>query len=279
MRYEWPDGNQCALVLSFDFDSESAYVRRFPNAAATRLDGVEERRFGPRTGVPRILRFLEKHQLPASFYVPGFTIEHYPEVVKSVRDAGHELGAHGNVHEALEELGQQEERSILQRQLEIFEQHLNVRPLGYRAPSWSLNTRSPALLTEFGFTYDSSLMGDDIPYFLDTPLGQLAEVPVQWLLDDAPYYRHVYGSTNGIADPARVIGLWLQEFRAMYQENGCFVLCMHPWISGRAGRLDGLEQFIARARELPGVWYTTGLQVAEWALKSDQNAEVTVVTA
>jgi len=55
-------------------------------------------------------------------------------------------------------------------------------------------------------------------------LRDLAEVPIQWLLDDAPFYRHVYGSTNGIADPDRVIRLWEQEFRGMYRENGCFVL-------------------------------------------------------
>ena len=278
MRYQWPEGNQCAVVLSFDVDAESAYVRRFPEAAAARLDGVEERRYGPRTGVPRILRLLEKHQLPGTFYVPGFTVEHYSETVKSIRDAGHEMACHGNVHEAVEELDEQQERRILQEQLDIYEKHLGIRPQGYRAPSWSVNNRTPGLLKEFGFVYDSSLMGDDIPYFLETPHGRLAEVPIQWLLDDAPFYRHVYGSTNGIADPDRVIRLWAQEFRGLYQENGCYVLCMHPWISGRAGRLDGLEQLIRQMRQETGVWFATAMQVAEWALKTGQNAEVTVAT-
>lgn len=278
MRYEWPDGNRCALVLSFDFDAESAYVRRNPEAAATRLDGIEERRFGPRTGVPRILRLLERYQLPATFYVPAFTIEHYPEAVRSIRDAGHELGAHGDVHEALEDLDEAEERAVLRRQLQVFETHLQLRPLGYRAPSWSVNNRTPALLKEAGFLYDSSLMGDDIPYLLETPHGPLAEVPVQWLLDDAPFYRHVYGSTNGIAEPDRVIALWLQEFRAMRVENGCLVLCMHPWISGRAGRLDGLERFIAAVLDYEGVWITTALAVAQWQIETGQNAAVRVVT-
>lgn len=276
MRYRWPEGNQCAVVLSWDVDAESGFVFREPEAARTRLDEMEERRFGVRTGVPRILRLLEKYALPATFFVPGYTVEHHTAAIEAIRDAGHELGCHGNVHETLSTLDEAAERRILSEQLAIFEQRLGVRPVGYRSPSWSLNVRTPALLKEHGFLYDSSLMGDDIPYFVGTPRGELAEVPVQWLLDDAPFYRHVYGSTNGIAEPDRVIGLWGQEFRGMYRENGCFVLTMHPWISGRASRMDGLERLIRAIRAEPGVWWATCRQVAEWQIETRQNLAVTV---
>ncbi len=276
MRYRWPNGNQCAVVLSFDVDAESGHVFREPHEAATRLDTLEERRFGVRTGVPRILRLLDKYALPATFYVPGYTITHHTDVIKSIQAAGFEMGCHGNVHEAVHMLDEEAERRVLREQLDIYEEHLGIRPTGYRSPSWSFNLRTPALLREHGFLYDSSLMGDDIPYFVDTPHGRLAEVPVQWLLDDAPFYRHLCGATNAIAEPDRVIRLWLQEFRGMYRENGCFVLTMHPWISGRAGRLDGLEQLIRAIREEPGVWWATALEVAQWAIETNQNMEVTV---
>jgi peptidoglycan/xylan/chitin deacetylase (PgdA/CDA1 family) len=276
MRYRWPDGNQCAVVLSFDVDAESGLVFREPEAAATRLDEMEERRFGVRTGLPRILRLLEKYSLPATFYVPGYTIVHHTGAIKTIQAAGHELGCHGNVHEAVEFLDAAAERRVLEEQLDIYQQYLGIRPKGYRSPSWSVNLRTPGLLKEFGFVYDSSLMGDDIPYFVDTPHGRLAEVPIQWLLDDAPFYRHVYGATNAIAEPDRVIRLWTQEFRGMYRENGCFVLTMHPWISGRAGRLDGLAQLIRAIRQEPGVWFASAMQVAEWAIETNQNAELKV---
>jgi peptidoglycan/xylan/chitin deacetylase (PgdA/CDA1 family) len=275
-RYRWPEGKQCAVVLSFDVDAESGYVFRNPQEAATRLDEMEERRFGVRTGLPRILRLLERYALPATFFVPGYTIVHHTAAVRTIFDAGFELGCHGNVHEAVHTLDEAAERRILGEQLEIYERTLGVRPRGYRSPSWSLNVRTPALLEEAGFLYDSSLMGDDVPYFVDTPRGRLAEVPVQWLLDDAPFYRHVYGATNAIAEPDRVIGQWIQEFRGMYRENGCFVLTMHPYISGRASRIDGLERLIRVVRQEPGVWFATAMQVAEWALETGQNAAVRV---
>jgi peptidoglycan/xylan/chitin deacetylase (PgdA/CDA1 family) len=279
MRYRWPDGNQCAVVLSFDFDAESAFIHRSPQAAATTLDGLEERRFGPRTGAPRIVRLLQRYQLPATFFVPGFTVEHHTDRVKMVRDAGFELACHGNVHETLDTLDEAGERRVLEEQLEIYQRLLGLRPTGYRSPSWSLNNRSPRLLCEYGFSYDSSLMGDDIPYFIDTPNGRLTEVPVQWLLDDAPFYRHVYGSTNGIADPDRVVRLWTQEFDGMARENGCFVLTMHPWVSGRAVRLLGLEQLILHMKNTPGVWFATTAEVAAWAAETNQNTEIQVSIA
>jgi peptidoglycan/xylan/chitin deacetylase (PgdA/CDA1 family) len=276
MRYRWPNGNQCAVVLSFDVDAESGYVFRYPEEAASRLDEMEERRFGVRTGLPRILRLLERYRLPATFFVPGYTIEHHTAAVRSIVDAGFELGCHGNIHEAVHLLDEPAERRILQEQLDIFKQVFGLRPVGYRSPSWSLNVRSPGLLREFGFEYDSSLMGDDIPYFVDTPHGRLTEVPVQWLLDDAPFYRHVYGATNAIAEPDRVIALWTQEFQGMYREHGCYVLTMHPFISGRASRVDALERLIRTIRAEPNVWFATAHQVATWAAETNQNTNVRV---
>jgi peptidoglycan/xylan/chitin deacetylase (PgdA/CDA1 family) len=276
MRYRWPDGNQCAVVLSWDVDAESGYVYRNPKEAASQLDQMEERRFGVRTGVPRILKLLETYELPSTFFVPGYTIEHHTKVIESIHAAGYEMACHGNVHETLDTLDEANERRVLDEQLAIYEKHLGIRPTGYRSPSWSLNLRTPGLLKEYGFVYDSSLMGDDIPYFVGTPHGELAEVPIQWLLDDAPFYRHVYGGSNEIAAPDRVINQWIQEFRGMYRENGCFVLTMHPWISGRASRLDGVERLIRAIREEPGVWWATCKQVAEWQIETRQNLDVKV---
>jgi peptidoglycan-N-acetylglucosamine deacetylase len=276
LRYRWPNGNQCAVVLTVDPDAESGVVFLKPHEAATRLDEVEERRFGPRTGIPRILRLLDRYRLPATFFVPGFTIVHYTDVVKTIQAAGHELGAHGNVHEPPHMLDDEAERRVMQEQLDIFAEHLGLRPLGYRAPAASVKIGTPALLKEFGFVYHSNLMGDDIPYFIDTPHGRLVEVPTSWLLNDAPFYRHVYGAPNQLAEPDRVIDQWIQEFRGMYRENGCFVLIMHPWLTGRAGRIDALERLIRAMREQPGVWFATCLEVAQWALETNQNSQVKV---
>lgn len=264
MRYQWPEGYRCAVAVTFDFDAESAFLFREPQKAARSLAGLEERRFGPRVGVPRILNLMDRYNLKSTFYVPGWVAATHTEAVKSIRDAGHEIGAHGNVHEALDHLDPEAEKAVLAESLRLLETTVGVRPVGYRSPSWELNMGTPALLKEHGFLYDSSLMGNDIPYWLDTPKGPLAELPIQWLLDDAPFFRHVYGATNAIAEPDRVLRMWGQEFKAMYEENGCFIVTCHPWISGRASRIAMLDSLIQYMRSLPGVWFTTLEEMARW---------------
>jgi peptidoglycan/xylan/chitin deacetylase (PgdA/CDA1 family) len=263
-RYRWPDGYTSAAVLSFDFDAESGFIFREPEKASRSLAGLEERRFGPRVGVDRILRLMDRLKLRASFYIPGWTVENHLPQSKRIRDAGHEIGAHGNVHEAVDVLDAAQEEKVMREQLAILRDLLDVRPSGYRSPSWDVNTRTPDILKTHGFLYDSSLMGNDIPYEVPTESGPLIEVPVQWLLDDAPLFRHVYGATNAIADPARVFDLWSREFDGMHVENGCFVLTCHPFVSGRASRIALIEDLVRHMRKRRSVWFTTCEDVARW---------------
>jgi peptidoglycan/xylan/chitin deacetylase (PgdA/CDA1 family) len=267
-RYRWPKGRRSAVVLSFDFDAESGFLFREPEKAKRSLADLEERRFGPRVGVDRILRLLDRLKLRATFFIPGWTVVNHLAPSQRIRDAGHEIGAHGNVHEAVAFLDEAQEKRVLQEQLAILKDQLGVVPAGYRSPSWDVNVWTPALLKTHGFRYDSSLMGNDVPYALDTPAGPLTEIPVQWIMDDAPLFRHVYGATNAIADPGRVLQMWSKEFAAMHRENGCFVLTCHPFISGRASRVQLIEDLVRFMRRQPGVWFTTCEEVAQWHEKA-----------
>ena len=264
MRYRWPDGKQCAAVLSFDFDAESGFYFREPEKAKRSLGDLEERRFGPRVGVDRILRMMDRLKMRASFYIPGWTVEHHPAPSKRIRDAGHEIGAHGNMHEAVSFLDAEQEEKIMRDQLAILKDGLGVVPKGYRSPSWDVNTWTPGILKRHGFLYDTSLMGNDIPYEIDSEEGPLIELPIQWLLDDAPLFRHVYGATNAIADPGRVLQMWSKEFAGMHAENGAFILTCHPFVSGRASRIQLMEDLVAFMRKFRGVWFTTCEEIAQW---------------
>src|SRR5207247_10783876 len=171
---------------------------------------------------------------------------------KRIRDAGHEIGAHGNVHEAVSSLDEPQEKAVMVEQLRILADQLGVKPAGYRSPSSDVNVWTPALLRAHGFRYDSSLLGNDVPYDVPTADGPLTEVPVQWIMDDAPLFRHVYGSTNAIADPGRVLQMWSKEFIAMHKENGCFVLTCHPVISGAASPVALIEEPVPSTGGQPG---------------------------
>ena len=108
----WPGKTQCVVMLTFDLDGVSAILNRDPGAA-TRPSVLSRAEFGPRVGVFRILDLLAKYDIPASFFVPGYSAERHENAVRQMASRGHEVGHHGYMHEPPATLDRQEEEEIL----------------------------------------------------------------------------------------------------------------------------------------------------------------------
>jgi peptidoglycan-N-acetylglucosamine deacetylase len=263
---KWPPGYRAAACFTFDLDAEAVALVNDPGSAE-RMSVMSHQSYGPLTGVPRLLRLLDAHGVKATFFVPGFTARRYPDVVRRVAAAGHEVAHHGYLHEPLTGVGPQDEAGYLDRGLDALTEVTGGRPVGYRAPMWELNYRSPGLLHERGFLYDSSLMDADLPYELAAGTGSIVEIPVYWGLDDWEQYCFVPGlyETGVIQSPARVREMWLLELAAVRAEGGCFVLTSHPFLSGRPARAAALGDVMAEAVGAGDVWVTTMAEVAAHA--------------
>ena len=260
---EWPNGYRAAACFTFDLDAEAVALVS-DHASANRMSVMTHQSYGPLTGVPRLLRLLDSHGIKATFFVPGFTAHRYPDVVRRIAGAGHEIAHHGYLHEPLTGTDEATEAGYLDRGLDALTEVTGVRPVGYRAPMWELNYRSPGLLQDRGFLYDSSLMDADLPYELAAGAGSIVEIPIYWGLDDWEQYCHVPGlyETGVIQSPARVREMWSLEFAAMRAEGGCFVLTSHPFLSGRPARAAALGEIMAEAVSAEDVWVTTMAEVA-----------------
>ena len=136
------------------------------------------------------------------------------------------------------------------------------RPVGYRAPAWAVSPVSLQLAADSGFLYSSNLMDSDLPYRHDDPAG-LVEIPVSWVLDDAPYFWFDEDSWDKtIHSAADVREIWQEEFVAAFETGGFIDLTMHPQIIGRPGRIRMLDEFVTWMETFDGVWFATGAEVA-----------------
>jgi peptidoglycan-N-acetylglucosamine deacetylase len=260
----WPPGIRAAAAVTFDVDAESAILAGAP-AAAGRLGVMSHQAYGPRTGGPRLLGLLAERRIRATFFVPGYTAERWPDTVRAIVDGGHEIGHHGYLHEPLGADEATEERYLL-RGLEALDAVAGVRPIGYRAPMWETSYRTPALLARHGFRYDSSLMDADRPYRLATsPVGpdgraapSLVEIPIHWGLDDWEQYAYLPDLTGSglIESPSKVMEMWRLERDATFAAGGCLVLTIHPFLSGRPSRAAALAVFLDElvAMRDRGIW-------------------------
>ena len=258
---EWPDGATAAVALTFDFDAD---VERSWRDLDGRLTSLSELRFGAVRGVFRILESLARADIRATFYVPGRIADAYPEAVREVAAAGHEIAHHGYAHLFNDRASPQQQREELNRGTEALENLLGITPRGYRSPGWELTPDSLQMLVEMGFAYDSSCMGDDRPYFESSRNHRILELPVHWSLDDWVYYGFQRDALGHMADPDVVRRVWLSEFEAALRERRLVTYTLHPECSGRAYRAAMLEDLIGAMRERGAVWFATHGQVADW---------------
>jgi peptidoglycan-N-acetylglucosamine deacetylase len=274
MAYPWPTGIRCAAALSFDVDGESGLLQ-VNSKNKDRLAVMSWARYGPKTGVPRILDMLKRREVKATFFVPGYTAELYPDVIKRIHDEGHEVGAHGYLHEPLSTLDPIQEEAALVKTCSILEQITGQKPAGFRAPLWDVNSGSLEILKAQGLLYDSSLMDDDQPYTITTPAGPLAELPVHWTNDDWEQFAYLMDPAIGsgvIETCEKAFQLWKEEFEGMYHYGSAFILTMHPELIGRPGRVMMLERLIDFIQSHEGVWLTTCAEIARHQLAQSSPA-------
>ncbi|PRX44651.1 polysaccharide deacetylase [Prauserella shujinwangii] len=247
--------------------------------------------FAGEVGVPRLLRLFERNDLRTTWFIPGHSMETFPDQTRMVVDAGHEIGAHGYSHENPIAMTRDQESAVLDRSIELIEKLTGRAPTGYVAPWWEFSPVTNELLLERGIKYDHSLMHNDFtPYYVRVgdswtkidysraaedwmkPLVRgeetgLVEIPANWYLDDLPPMMFVKASANshGFVNPRHLEQLWRDQFDWVHREldYAAFTMTIHPDVSGRPQTLLMLERLIEHINGHEGVRWATFDEIAD----------------
>ena len=267
------------VCLTFDFDGLSGFIARGQVGPSWLSRGE----FGPCVAAPRLLALFRRYGIRTSWYVPGHTIESFPDAVRTVCEAGHEIAHHGWTHRPPATLTRKEEENELTRANEAIRRISGSHARGYRSPSWDLSPWSVDLLLAHGFAYDSSMMGHDcLPYFarrgdviaLEAPaefgeVTPLVEMPIHWSMDDSPHFEFVRSKETlrqGLKPAGDVLDNWAHEFLHMKRQVdwGVVTYTCHPFIIGRGHRIMMLEKLIRRLMDEGAVFQRVDETVDEF---------------
>jgi peptidoglycan-N-acetylglucosamine deacetylase len=252
---------------------------------------IQRGMFSGEVGTPRLLNLFLKHDIKASWFIPGHSIETFPDSVTQIVAAGHEIGAHGYSHENPIAMTPKQEEDVLAKTVELIESVSGQRPRGYVAPWWEMSAVTADLLKQYGFTYDHSQgyndftpfyarVGDEwtkIDYSQDAaawmkPLIRgteidLVEIGANWYLDDLPPMMFIKGAPNshGFVNPHDIEQLWLDQFDWVYREMdyAVFAMTIHPDVSGRPAVLLMLERIIEHINGHDGVRWAHFDEIAD----------------
>ena len=254
-------------------------------------DDISRGLFAGEVGAPRLLDLFDKYQLKTTWFIPGHSVETFPEQMKEVARRGHEIGMHGYSHENPIAMTREQETAVLDRSLELITELAGKRPTGYVAPWWEFSPVTNELLLERGIKYDHSLMHNDFhPYYVRVgdswtkidyskhpshwmkPLQRgketpLVEIPASWYLDDLPTMMFIKKSPNshGFVNPRDIEQMWRDQFDWVYREYdyAVFTMTIHPDVSGRPQVLMMHERLIEHINSHEGVEWCTFDQIAD----------------
>ena len=260
---QWPGGARVAVLFSFDVDNETENL----SLGDYSIFGDSFHEYGARAGLQRIVDVLDKHEIPASFFIPVMSnvIAPYqaPIITKSGR---HEIGVHGWVHARADHMPPEQHREMIERAVDYWESQTGKKPAGYRAPWAVVTSETFAYVKELGFLYDSSMLADDMPYeivYKGEPSG-LVEVPISLILEDSPL-NVATTFVAGIHTPEEMFEIWKSEFDVALEEGTTWVLVAHPHVLGHRSRAKMLERLIVHMKATGKAWFATHEAVARLA--------------
>jgi peptidoglycan/xylan/chitin deacetylase (PgdA/CDA1 family) len=277
----------CAFGV--DVDAVAGWLGSY--AGEDSPDDISRGMFAGEVGSPRLLNLFKKYNLRTTWFIPGHSAETFPDQMKAVADAGHEIGVHGYSHENPIAMTREQEEAILDKCLDVLTKLSGKRPTGYVAPWWEFSPVTNELLLDRGIKYDHSLMHNDFhPYYVrvgDTwtkidyskhpdawmkPLVRgketdLIEIPASWYLDDLPPMMFIKKAPNshGFVRPRHLEESWRDQFDWVYRENdhAVFTMTIHPDVSGRPQVLLMLERLIEHIQKQQGTKFLTFDEIAD----------------
>ncbi|MBV8576378.1 MAG: allantoinase PuuE [Acetobacteraceae bacterium] len=275
-KADWPGGARIAVqfVLNYEEGGENCILHGDPASeaflseivSAQPLMGVRHismeqlYEYGSRVGVWRILKLFERSQIPLTIYAVAMAAERYPQVIKAMVDAGHEIASHGYKWINYQYVQEETEREHIRKAIEILTQVAGTRPLGWYTGRTSPNTRR--LVAEYGgFLYDADDYNDDLPYW--TMVEGKPQLIIPYTLD-ANDMR--FASVQGFNSGDQFFTYLKDSFDVLYAEGAetprMMSVGLHCRLVGRPGRIASLARFIDYAKSHDAVWFCRRIDIA-----------------
>lgn len=271
------------ICIGVDVDAVAGWLGSYGGQDSP--NDIQRGMFAGEVGSLRLLQLFERAGVRTTWFVPGHSIETFPNQMHQVVEAGHEIGAHGYTHENPISMSAEQERDVLARSIELIEKLAGKAPVGYVTPWWEMSERTAELLMEHGFLYDHSQNYDDfVPFYARVgdrwtnvdysrraeewmkPLIRGREVNLvefcgNWYVDDLPPMMFIKQAANshGFVNPRDIETLWTDQFDWVYREldYAVFPVTLHPDVSGRPQVLLMLERLLETWQNMDSVHFVT----------------------
>jgi allantoinase len=228
--------------------------------------------YGTRAGLWRVLRCFEHRRLPLTIFAVAMALQRLPEAAAAFRELGHEIACHGLRWISYQQVPLETERAHLEAAVQIMQEICGAPPLGWYTGRDSPNTRR-LLIEHGGFIYDADSYADDLPYWVQVPVGsgetsrRVAHLVVPYALDTNDMR---FATAQGFNSGTQFFDYLRDAFDTLYREGDprgldapkMLSIGLHSRLVGRPGRLAALERFLDHVQSHDAVWICRRIDIA-----------------
>ncbi len=256
----WPNGARVALTWSVDHEDY--------NDAAS-VAQVHYHTYGGKAGIWRVLEVAAKHNVTLSAFVNGLTTQRYPEGIRALHEAGHEIIAHGWANNwQLHMVKPEEELTVIRRTLDTIRQVISAPVYGWMGPGWRTTSRTMEYIAQEGCTFSGDYPIDDLPFTL-TLKNDRKMVVIPYIRESNDIRIHQFHRQS----PSVWLDCFKDHWDVLYQEAEKFPMMMnadvHSWAYGRPVGKQVIEEAIRYARGFSDVWWCTRKEIVDWWLQQN----------
>jgi allantoinase len=264
---QWPNDAKIAVsfFVAFETFDKSSQYRRAENGKPD-YASLAYGEYGGKAGIWRIMDVFARTGVKGTIDTNGRIAEVFPDAVKELYAAGHEIVGHGWVNDiALTALGEQEEKALIRRTLDALASVTGQRPVGWVSPGHRINEHTFEYFVAEGIYWTGDLPGPDIPEHRMIKGKPLVIMP---RLDYANDLSLIFNAKN----PARV---YFESFKTafdyLYAEGQAgspklIDALVHAHIGGRPNIIGVFEECIRYAQSFKDVWFCTKGEIAKYYL-------------
>ncbi len=271
----WPNGElmACTFRVAYEAFHGSGKFKKDPNIEVNQAS-LSHAEYGGRVGIWRLMEIFERNNVSASINLNGLAIEMWPESVKALHAAGHELASHqttNNIH--LPELSEDEERAEIRACTKMIEDAVGERPIGWGSAGNMHTEHTLRILSEEGYLYFGDPFDEDVPYVVSVDGRRMVIIPK---LNYANDWRAWSG---GLGNGDNFVAGFKEAFDYLYEEAlagrpGYIDVITHAELGGRPNLAGAVERMIRYAKQFGDqVWIANRREITNYLLSRNQEAE------
>lgn len=273
---DWPAGARIAVqfVINYEeggensvlhgdaaseaFLSEIVGAAPWPGQRHMNMESIYE--YGSRAGFWRLWRMFTTRGLPVTVYGVAMALARNPGAVAAMREADWEIASHGYRWIDYKDMPEDEERRHLAEAIRVHTETTGERPLGWYLGRCSANTRR-LVMEDGGFLYDSDSYADDLPYWVEGPLGPHLVIPYTLDVNDMRF-----ATAQGFNSGDQFFSYLRDSFDVLYAEGAerprMMSVGLHCRLAGRPGRAAALARFLDHVLGHEDAWVCRRIDIA-----------------